>query len=65
MPELETEKAIAARVKQAIFFLEMGHPKKALAILKRLDATLPKPEERHLAAARYEVAHSRSEETVY
>ena len=50
MPELETEKAIAARVRQAIFFLEMGQSDEGLKILKRLEKLLPEPEGRHVRA---------------
>ena len=52
MPELETEKAIAARVEQAKFFLLMGKPKQALEVLERLEKILPEPEERHAESAK-------------
>lgn len=50
MPELETEKAIAARVKQAIFFFKIGKPKDGLEILERLEKILPEPDPRHSKA---------------
>lgn len=52
MPEQETEKAIAARVRQAIFFFEMGKRDEGLKILKRLEKLLPEPERRHVRAAK-------------
>lgn len=58
MPEQETEKAIAARVKQAKFFLLIGQPGQCLEVLERLEKILPEPEPRHVGAAKQYVRAS-------
>ena len=52
MPSLETEKAIAARVKRAKYLLLADQPEQCLGVLESLERILPEPETRHIVAAK-------------
>ena len=51
MPSLETQKAIAARVKRAKYLLSVDQPAQCLQVLEGLERILPEPDSRHIEAA--------------
>ena len=51
MPSLETQKAIAARVKRARYLLSVDQPAQCLRVLEGLERILPEPDSRHIESA--------------